>query len=38
MFVLLAGGLVIILIAVIIAVISSVAGAVAADTDESDEN
>ena len=38
MFVLLAGGLLIIIIAVIIAVVSSVAGAVAADADETEVN
>lgn len=37
MFIVLAGGLVIILIAVVIAVVSSVVSAVAADTDDSDE-
>ena len=37
MFIVLAGGLVIILIAVVIAVVSSVVSAVAADTDYSDE-
>lgn len=37
MFIVLAGGLVIILIAVIIAVVSSVVSAVAADTDESED-
>lgn len=36
-FVILGGGLLIILIAVVIAVVSAVAGAVAADTDDSED-